>query len=176
MHLIEDALANKPVAQYNAAKAYEMTSCFEGLCELYRSTGNPTYLQAVCAYGENIARTELFIVGSGSSREVWFGGRNAQTQTNPDPMETCVTATWMKYAYQLLRLTGDARWADRLETSLYNALLGAMKPDGSWWGYYIPTQGVKGPSYIQHSDVGLSCCVVNGPRALMLIPTVGDHA
>lgn len=41
-------------------------------------------------------------------------------------METCVTATWMKLMYQMLRLTGDSRCADRLETSLYNALLGAM--------------------------------------------------
>jgi DUF1680 family protein len=170
MRLIEDATRDLPVAEYNAAKAYEMTSCFEGLCELYRVTGDPAYLKAVENYGQNIVRNELFVVGSGSSREIWFGGKALQTHPNPDPMETCVTATWMKYCYQLLRLTGDSRYADQMELSLYNALLGALKPDGTWWGYYIPMQGVKGPSHIQHADVGLSCCVASGPRALMLTP------
>ncbi|MDD4193409.1 MAG: glycoside hydrolase family 127 protein [Mangrovibacterium sp.] len=45
--------------------------------------------------------------------------------------ETCVTATWIKLSQQLLRLTGDARYADAIEQSYYNALLGAMKPAGS---------------------------------------------
>jgi hypothetical protein len=30
--------------------------------------------------------------------------------------------------------------------------------------------GVRVPSYVQHADVGLSCCVVNGPRGLILTP------
>jgi hypothetical protein len=85
-------------------------------------------------------------------------------------METCVTATWMKLCNQLLRLTGDVRYADELEKNLYNGLLGAMMPDGNWWAYFSGLMGVRVPSYVQHADVGLSCCVVNGPRGLMLTP------
>ncbi len=170
IRLVEKATVGAPPSSIANGKAYEMTSCFEGLAELYRATGKPEYLEACRRYADGIVRDELFVVGSGSSREVWFGGRSKQTQDNPDPMETCVTATWMKYCLQLLRLTGDSRYADQMEISLYNALLGALKPDGSWWGYYTPMQGIKRPSGIQHADVGLSCCVANGPRALMLTP------
>ncbi len=85
-------------------------------------------------------------------------------------METCVTVTWMKLCDQLLRLTGDVRYADELEKNLYNGLLGAMMPDGRWWAYFDGLMGVRVPSYVQHADVGLSCCVVNGPRGLMLTP------
>ncbi len=85
-------------------------------------------------------------------------------------METCVTVTWMKLCDQLLRLTGDVRYADELEKNLYNGLLGAMMPDGKWWAYFDGLMGVRVPSYVQHADVGLSCCVVNGPRGLMLTP------
>lgn len=170
LRLVELALAHTPVRQIDAPKAYEMMSCYEGLCELYRVVGDPAYLTAVRNVASNIIHDELFIVGSGSSREVWFGGRTAQLQDNPDPMETCVTVTWMKLCYQLLRLTGDPGYADQMEVSLYNALLGALKPDGSWWCYYTPLRGTKRPSHVQHADVGLSCCVTNGPRALLLTP------
>lgn len=170
LQLVERALQGTPVADMVSPKAYEMTSCYEGLCELYRTTGDAAYLEACKKVGDSIMRDELFIVGSGSSREVWFGGRARQSEPNPDPMETCVTATWMKYCFQLLRLTGEARYADQLEISLYNALLGALKPDGSWWCYYTPLMGSKRPSHVQHGDVGLSCCVASGPRALTLTP------
>ncbi|MGC8668502.1 MAG: beta-L-arabinofuranosidase domain-containing protein [Chthonomonadales bacterium] len=170
LRLVEQALSRTPVRQIDAPKAYEMMSCYEGLCELYRVIGDPAYLTALRNIAANIIHDELFIVGSGSSREVWFGGRTKQLEDNPDPMETCVTVTWMKLCYQLLRLTGDPLYADQMETSLYNALLGALKPDGSWWCYYTPLRGTKRPSHVQHADVGLSCCVTNGPRALLLTP------
>jgi DUF1680 family protein len=76
----------------------------------------------------------------------------------------------MKLCYQLLRLTGDPSWADELEVSLYNALLAAMTPDGRWWSYWTALQGQRVPSAMQHADVGLSCCVANGPRGLLLTP------
>jgi hypothetical protein len=85
-------------------------------------------------------------------------------------METCVTVTWMKFCYQLLRLTGDARYADELETSLYNALLSAQMPNGNWWAYYNGLMGERMPSDVQFADCVMSCCVANGPRALLLTP------
>lgn len=170
MRLIEDALAGKNPDQMCAPKAYEMMSCFEGLCELYRATGKRAYLDASVKLGEGIFREETTLVGVGTSQEVWFSGANQQTGAVGKPMETCVTVTWMKFCDQLLRLTGDVRYADEMEKNLYNGLLGAMMPDGKWWAYFSGMMGVRVPSYVQHADVGLSCCVVNGPRALMLTP------
>jgi DUF1680 family protein len=145
-------------------------SCFEGLCELYRATGNRDYLDAAKKIADAVQSQEETLVGCGTSGEVWFGGANKQTGVVQKPMETCVTVTWMKLNYQLLRLTGEARYADELEKNLYNGLLGAQMPDGRWWAYFSGLMGVRVPSYVQHDDVGLSCCVVNGPRALLLTP------
>lgn len=170
MRLVEDALAGKNPAQMCAPKSYEMMSCFEGLCELYRATGKRDYLDAAIKLADGIRRQEETLVGVGTSGEIWFDGANKQTGVVDKPMETCVTVTWMKYCDQLLRLTGDARYADELEKNLYNGLLGAMMQDGKWWAYFSGMMGVRVPSYVQHADVGLSCCVVNGPRALMLTP------
>jgi len=170
MRLVEDARAGKHPAQMCAPKAYEMMSCFEGLCELYRATGRREYLEATVALADGIVRYEATLVGVGTSNEVWYDGASQQTGVVMKPMETCVTVTWMKLCDQLLRLTGDVRYADELEKNLYNGLLGAMMPDGQWWAYFDGLTGVRVPSYMQHAEVGPSCCVMNGPRALMLTP------
>jgi hypothetical protein len=84
-------------------------------------------------------------------------------------METCVTVTWIKFAAQLLRLTGDPAYADQIELSTYNALLGALGRDGTWWAHHSPLAGVKERAPEQCSMTA-NCCVENGPRALMLLP------
>src|ERR1022692_1134979 len=170
MRLVEDALAGKNPDQMCSPKAYEMMSCFEGLCELYRASGKREYLDASVKLADGILREEATLVGVGTRGEVWFSGAKQQTGVVEKPMETCVTVTWMKLCDQLRRLTGDVRYADELEKNLYNGLLGAMMPDGKWWAYFDGLMGVRVPSYVQHADVGLSCCVVNGPRGLMLTP------
>ncbi len=168
--LIEQAFAKIPPEQIGSQKAYEMMSCFEGLCELYRITGEQCYLASAIEFANTIRRMELMIHGSGSNKELWCGGTRIQTEILEQPMETCVTVTWMKLCYQLLRLTGDSLWADELEISLYNALIGAMTPDGSWWAYFSPLSGQRVPSHYQHEDVKMSCCAANGPRGLLLTP------
>jgi DUF1680 family protein len=170
MRLVQDALAGTNPDKMCSPKAYEMMSCFEGLCELYRATGKREDLDAAVDLAKGIVREEVTTVGVGTSGEVWFDGANKQTAVVNKPMETCVTVTWMKLCDQLLRLTGDPRYADELEKNLYNGLLGAMMPDGKWWAYFSGLMGVRVPSYVQHKDVQLSCCVANGPRALMLTP------
>jgi DUF1680 family protein len=170
MRLVEDALAGIPPVRISAPKAYEAMSCYEGLCELYRATGDSLYMNAALAYAGGLLDREIMVVGSGSSAELWCDGAFRQTELLEQPMETCVTATWMKFCYQLLRLTGDPLWADQLELSLYNALLGAMNRSGDWWAYFSPLAGERMPSPMQVPQCQSSCCVANGPRALLLTP------
>ena len=170
LRLVEDALTGKHVAAMAAPKAYEMMSCYEGLCCLYRATGEKQYLDAALNIARDIRDTERMIVGSGSNHELWYAGTKCQTEVLEQPIETCVTATWVKLCSQLLRLTGDSSWADEMECSLYNALVASMTPQGEWWAYYCPLIGERVPSHFQHPDVGLSCCAASGPRGLLLTP------
>lgn len=171
LHLIEEALSDKPMwTMSGAPKAYEMMSCFEGLMELYRCTGKKEYKDAVLNLVRKIERDELMVVGSGSAAEIWFHGKLHQSEPIYQGMETCVTATWMKLLYQVLRLTGDSHYADLLEQSLYNAMLSAMAPHGEWFAYYTGLMGERVHSHLQFPDVVMSCCVANGPRGLMTVP------
>ncbi len=170
MMLIEDALEGVPPLKISSPKAYEMMSCYEGLCELYRVTGEQQYLEAVERFARSVIEREIMVVGSGSSAELWFDGAFRQTEMLEQPMETCVTVTWMKLCYQLLRLTGDPLWADQMEITLYNALMGAMNKSGDWWAYFSSLAGERMPSPMQVPQCNSSCCVANGPRGLLLTP------
>ena len=178
--LISKAMADVPVAERfpkpeswwsweNGGKAYEMMSCYDGLLELYKVTGNPEYLLAVRKTVYNIIETEINIIGSGSSIECWYGGAARQTRPARHMNETCVTQTWMKLLFKLYQLTGDSRLMDQFEISMYNALLGAMRPDGSSFAKYSPLVGVRHLGELQ-CGMDLNCCTANGPRGILHIP------
>lgn len=169
MRLIEGVLSGVPLRKIDSPKGYEMISCFQGVCELYRATGEKRYLDAALMFGEAIRSTELMVNGSCTNQELWCNGALIQTSTIEQPQETCVTAAWLRYCCQLLCMTGDSKWADEMEVTLYNALAGAMMPEGDWWAYFSPIIGQRVPSNTQF-QINLSCCVTSGPRALMLTP------
>ncbi|SDC71336.1 glycoside hydrolase family 127 protein [Niabella drilacis] len=150
-------------------KAYEMMSCYEGLLALYRLTGKEAYKQAVLDVFKNIQDTEINIAGSGASAEMWFGGKERQTTPVYHYQETCVTVTWMQLCLALLKLTGEAKYAHAIETTYYNALMAALKSDGSTWAKYTPLNGGRLPGSGQ-CGMDLNCCSANGPRGLFAMP------
>ena len=170
LRLMTDALANKSPMEVGALKCYETSANYEGLIELYRATGDKQYLKAVSMYIKNVLEQERMIHGSMSNNEMWFYGVKNQTSVLEQPVETCVTAQWILICWQLLRLTGEPKWADELELSLYNALLGAMTPEGHWWAYFSHLNGERIPCHFHHPKLAMTCCVASGPRGLLLTP------
>jgi DUF1680 family protein len=163
----------KPVVKdyhdHGKSKAYEMMSCYEGLAELYRVTGDPRYLEAVQKVYADIRDTEITVIGSGSDWERWYNGKRRQTEVWSKGMETCVTVTWIKLAGQVFRLTEDPACMDEIERATFNALLGAQAVDGTWWCHHTPLAGVKERAPEQ-CDMAQNCCVASGPRGLTLLP------
>jgi DUF1680 family protein len=152
-------------------KAYEMMSCYEGLLELYRVTGKEEYKKAVEDTWNNIRKNEINIAGSGASVEMWFGGKELQTSPVEHFQETCVTVTWIKLSQQLFRLTGEAKYANAIEQSYYNALMAALNADGSDWAKYTPLKGQRLPGSGQ-CGMKLNCCNASGPRGQFLLPLI----
>ena len=79
----------------NGQKAYEMMSCYVGLLELFRVTGDPDLLKSAEITWQHIVDEEINVCGSGASHECWYGGRALQTRVSALTMETCVTFTCM---------------------------------------------------------------------------------
>ena len=178
--LISSALAGIPVSERfphpevwwsyeNGQKAYEMMSCYEGLLELYRITGEPSYIKAVEMAVRNIIESEINIAGSGTAFECFYNGAKYQTEPTYHTMETCVTMTWMKLCFNLLRLTENPEYADQIERSAYNALMASLKGDGSQIAKYSPLGGIRHAGEEQ-CGMNINCCNANGPRAFMMLP------
>ncbi len=164
--LLSALAGNVPVKQVANAKAYEMLSCLTGLCELYRATGEARYLNPPLNAWLDIVNNQLLTTGSGSSAEHWTEAKQYLSGVNDKVAETCVSVTWMQLNLQLLRLTGNARYADELEKTLYNHLAAAQRPDGAAWCYFTAHDGRK-PYQTEQN-----CCTSSGPRAWALLPTL----
>ena len=166
-------------------KAYELTSCFQGLAELTMLAPNSDG-RAVCRkYYEMVRDQEIFVTGVGGGKdehgEYWCHGAIEQLAPRPDSAlgETCVTATWLHYCDCVYRLTGDADAAGEAEKALYNGILGAMAPDGTNWLHRNPTPLTGGVKKTADDQIlrgfgtpfgGNDCCRAQGPEALALAP------
>ena len=157
--------------QHNGQKGYEMMSCYVGMLELYKATGDQRYLHAAERTWEHIVAEEVNVVGGSCSSECWYEGYRKQTTPAIHMMETCVTFTWMQFCERLLEITDNPRYIDQMELTMYNALMASMKWDGSQIVMYTPLEGYRRESGGQ-CDMQINCCNANGPRAFAMIPRV----
>lgn len=163
--IVSTLLNEKRVDRVGNGKAYEMLSCLIGAVEYYRTTGEEDLLEACLYAWQDIVDKRLYLTGTASYREFFHGDHDLPNVNNVG--ETCVTVTWLQFNDQLLRLTGEARFAEQLEKTVLNHLFGAQNWDGTAWGYYVQLQGKK-----PYSDtLDGHCCLSSGPRGIALIPT-----
>lgn len=114
--------------EYPVRKAYEAISYFEGVLEYYRVTGDEEAKRAFLNFVDGALESDMTIIGcAGTYHELFDHSSLMQTEYNDEvKQETCVTVTLMKACYQALSLTGDAKYADAMELSGYNAMLGSI--------------------------------------------------
>lgn len=143
-----------------SAKAYEMMSCYDGICELYRITGDESLLRAVEALYDVLVKYESNILGSVGYNE-WF----ADAKEYPDAStEICDVIHWMRICYELFCLTGKAKYMDSFELAFTNAFLAGVCEDGTWAAFFVRSSGRH---LMDSPHVGTKyhhCCVDNVPR------------
>jgi DUF1680 family protein len=146
------------------AKAYEMMSNLVGLMELYRVTGKAEYLKPAEIAWKDIVAHRLYVTGTTSSSEHFQDDGVLAGEESSNVGEGCATVTFLQLTWQLLRSTGAPQYADQLEQTVYNALLGAQDPANGNICYFTPLDGRKSPT------PGINCCVSSEPRGISMIP------
>ena len=120
--------------EFPTTKAYETTSFFEGILAYYEVTGDRELLSLVEKFADLVWQNEITLIGCAGCHGEHFD-HAVLTQANDIKkktimQETCVTVTWMRLQERLLRATGNAKYADRMEVSALNALYGAVNLHG----------------------------------------------
>ena len=162
--LLESLRTTGSVFRTANAKAYEMMSDLVGVVELYKVTGDESLLKPVLAAWRDIRDKRLYITGTTSSKEHFLDDQVLPGDDKDNVGEGCATVTWLQLTWRLLRLTGAAEYAEELERTVYNQLLGAQDPHNGNICYFTPQNGTKKPG------PGVNCCVSSEPRGISLIP------
>lgn len=167
LRLLSRALEGADASEIGTGKAYQLLWNLVGLAKLHRATGAPVYLDAVQRMWRNIAGYHVGIGGGP------FGGIGHRSREVFNPagvfeptayIETCSTLAWIQLNRELLRITGEPRYAEEIERSACNDLLGAQAADGEGWCYYTFANGPR-----IHTTYW-RCCKSSGAMALEELP------
>lgn len=167
--LLKRALAGADASEIATGKAYQLAWNLVGLAKLHKATGIDAYREAVDQVWESI-RSQHLTLGGGPwggvahrSREVF----NPAGVFSPHGyVETCSILAWVQLNRELLALSGEAKYAEEIERTAYNDLLGAMAPDGNDWCYYSFANGRR-----VHTTYW-RCCKSSGAMAIEELPAL----
>ncbi len=184
-NLLEEAYRDEKFPyEYPVVKAYEMMSCFEGLLEYWRISGEEKHLESVKRFADRVIESEITVIGcAGCYGEYFDNARYTQSgdKTFETMQETCVTVTLMKLMSQLYCITGDIKYIEEIEKAAYNAMPGSVNTEmASVEGVKFPFDSYsplvidkRGSGVGGHKCVGefsYGCCAAIGAAGLALIP------
>ncbi|PTY07500.1 ATP-binding protein [Opitutaceae bacterium EW11] len=128
---------------------------YAGAADVYAEDGDKTLLKTIETISDDVAGEKLYITGmtgalyDGASPDGSKDftsiktvhqayGRDYQLPNLTAYNETCATIGYAMWLWRMLELTGDARYADLFEQSLYNGVLPGISLDGRDYFYVNP--------------------------------------
>jgi DUF1680 family protein len=138
-----------------AGHAVRANYLYAGVADVFAESGDPSLLRALTAIADDVAGRKLYFTGmtgalydgaspDGSARHESIKlvhqayGRDFQLPNLTAYNETCATIGYAMWTWRLLELTGDARYADLFEQTLYNGVLPGISLDGTSYFYVNP--------------------------------------
>lgn len=144
---------------------------YTGTADVASVTGDAGYMNAMQNVWEDVIFRNLYITGGiGSS------GRNEGFSVDYDLpnedayCETCASVGMVFWNQRMNALTGDAKFIDVLERSLYNGALDGLSLSGDHFFYGNPLASNGG--YTRREWFGTACCPANIAR---LVASVGNY-
>lgn len=118
-------------------KHCEFELCLNGICQLYRGTGEEKYLATAHNLYEGYFAPQNETLSLHGFKAPPPGIRVPETYYGF--LETCDIVPMLRWYVEMARITGDSQYLDAVELNLYNALLSRDLPDGSVWpGLDVP--------------------------------------
>jgi DUF1680 family protein len=148
-----------------------------GATDLYAETGDDALLASMLRQWDDLASTKTYLTGGVGSRH-YDEAIGDPYELPPDRAycETCAAIASIMWNWRLLLVTGESRFADLLERTLYNGFLSGHSLDGESFFYSNPLQSRTGER--RHRWNPVACCPPNIMRLLAslhhYLATTGD--
>ncbi len=143
-----------------------------GAADYYIETGDPAYKAALDRLWTDMTRGKMYVTGGTGSRASGetFGDQyelpNAKAYT-----ESCAAIANLMWNWRMLAATGEARFADIVETAIYNSINSGMSLDGTMYCYRNPLELTEEASKrIRNPWYTTTCCPPNLERMLASLP------
>jgi len=129
--LQDQAVGQAPTAGY----------LYSAVADLARTSEEPLYRLALDRLWTNVIARKLYVTGGIGSRESNGSFANDYELPNLTSFtETCAAVSFSMWNQRMFRLTGDAKYLDALERTLYNNLLAAVSMTGDQFFYTSPVE------------------------------------
>lgn len=132
-----------------------------GAARRYELLDDPTYRTIVEYFWDRIANHRSYATGGDNKAEFWGDPDALAHSLVSNNQETCTTYNMLKVTRNLIRWTGDPKYADFYERAYFNGILPAQRPDTGMMIYYLPLAGGDTKNWGTPRDT-FWCCYCTG--------------
>ncbi len=157
----------------HAVRAMYMYAAMTDIAAIY---GDAAYRNAVMKLWENMTGKKMYVTGGIGARHAGEAfGDNYELPNLTAYSETCAAIGSVYWNHRLYMLTGDIKYYDILERTLYNALIAGISLDGTTFFYPNPLESdgkyaFNMGSCTRQGWFDCSCCPTNLIRFIPSIP------
>jgi hypothetical protein len=139
-----------------------------GIADVYLETGEQALLDVSHRLWRDMTAHKMHLTGGFGARHRGESFGDAyELPSDRCYCETCAAIAAMMWNWRMLLITGEARYADLLERSLYNSFLSGISLDGQRYFYVNPLLsrgGIERPEWY-----GCACCPPNVMRQIAML-------
>ncbi len=164
---------HKPVLEQAEAVGHSVRGAYmySAMADVSEATGDERYLEASKKIWEDVIRGKIYITGGIGSKE--YGEAFGEPYELPNMTaytETCASVANVFWNQRLFKATGESKYLDVLERTLYNGLISGIGSDGCHFFYPNPLE--SDGTFERAGWFDCSCCPSNVARFL---PALGQY-
>ncbi len=169
---------HKPLLEQEEAVGHAVRAgyFYAGAADVAALTGNQAYTQALDRIWQNVVFKKMYITGGiGARHQGEQFGDNYELPNDTAYAETCAAIANILWNHRMFLLTGEGRYMDVLERSLYNGFLVGVSISGDTF-FYVNPLASDGEHKFNHGAAtrqpwfDCSCCPTNIVRFLPSLP------
>lgn len=168
-----DILSDIPVKNITEAKGHAVRAMYmySAMADVLANSGDTSYKKALNVLWDDVVQRKMYVTGGVGSMHDGEAFGPAYFLPNKEAYcETCANIGMVLWNSRMNLLTGNAKYANVLERSLYNAVLAGQNLAGDKFFYTNPL-AAEGKTH-RGGAYGIACCPSNMAR---FIPHVGEY-